>query len=235
VAVLAGASGLVGSRLLRLLLACDAYSQVLALVRRPLGIASPRLQEREAHLEKLNATLDDLAPSRRFQTELDVFCCLGSTIRTAGSREAFARVDRDYVIALGVWAAQAQARRLLVVSAMGANVASRVFYNRIKGEMEAGLRALPLRSLVLFRPGLLDGVRTERRVAEQIALTLLRPVSPLLPKRLRPVSSQCVATSLLEAALAVCPPAVVDSAAIQDTKLGARFGADADAGSAQRD
>lgn len=215
VAVVAGASGLVGTCLIRLLLACEVYTRVIALVRRPLGVRARKLAERPARFEDLGLVLADVAAASAAGTDADVFCCLGSTLRSAGSRQAFARVDRDFVYALGSWAARCGARRLLVVSALGASASSRVFYSRVKGEMEAGLRSLPLRSLVIFRPALLDGERTERRSGEQMALCMLRPLSPLLPRTLRPLGADRVAASMLAAALSENPPPVLESSAMQ--------------------
>lgn len=216
-AVVAGASGLVGSQLLRLLLRGEEYSRVVALVRRPLGLVDPRLHERAARFDALENELIELtaaSDAHRLSGEsvpIDVFCCLGTTLKTAGSRPAFARVDRDYVLALGRWAVRANARRMVVVSATGADSGSRLFYNRIKGEMEAGLRALALRSLVLLRPGLLDGARGQFRPAEALALAVLRPLGPLLPQRLRPVRVEDVAACMLSAAMVRLPPQVIES------------------------
>lgn len=209
VAVLAGASGLVGALLLPRLLAAPEYARVIALTRRPLGVSAAHLVERPARFDALDAVLADAAP---VGTMLDVFCTLGTTIAAAGSQAAFAAVDRDAVVALGRWAAAQRARRMLVVTAVGADPASRVFYNRIKGETEAALRALPLNALTVLRPSLLDGARRQFRPGESFALALSRPLRRWLPAGMRPVRAADVAATLLAAARSDLPPTVIASA-----------------------
>jgi len=211
IAVVAGATGLVGSELVRRLLAQRAYRRIVALSRRPLD-PNPRLEVVEAAYDQLHRVLD---PATRRSEPIDVFCCLGTTIRSAGSHEAFRRVDRDYVVALGRWARDADARRFVVVSAAGADASSRVFYNRVKGEMERELAALGLPSLVIARPSLLAGERDEFRPAERVALALTRPMRALLPATVRPIAAADVAQAMIDAALAFDPPRTLDSAAMQ--------------------
>ena len=146
---------------------------------------------------------------------IDVFCCLGTTIGRAGSKEAFRRVDHDYVLALGQWARGAGAHRMIVISAAGADAASRVFYSRVKGETERDLAALRLRSLVIVRPSLLSGQRDEFRLGERLALIATRPFRGLIPAGVRPIDAADVAQAMLDAALADAPPAVIDSATMQ--------------------
>jgi len=158
-AVVAGSTGLIGTRLLEALGAAPEYSLVVALTRRASSGGSGKLQWRSADFERLDKVLGDIRGSE--SVPLDAFCCLGTTIKVAGSQDAFRRVDFDYVVRFGRWAFGANARRLVVVSALGADPASRVFYNRIKGEAEQTLGALGLASLVVLRPSLLDGERKE--------------------------------------------------------------------------
>jgi uncharacterized protein YbjT (DUF2867 family) len=210
VAVLAGATGLVGSCLLQQLLAAPELAHVYALSRRPLPPA-PRLTTCVADFAQLDQGLAAV-PAR---AQIDVYCALGTTIRQAGSEQAFRAVDHDCVVALGRWALAHHARRMLLVSALGADANSGVFYNRVKGETEQALRALGLATLVIARPSLLDGPRTERRVGEQAALLLMRPLGRLLPAAVRPVAAADVAAALLLAARSEAPPAVLTSAAMQ--------------------
>jgi uncharacterized protein YbjT (DUF2867 family) len=211
-AVIAGASGLVGQALLERLLAVRRYRRVVALVRRPLAIAHDRLVEAAADYDDLSAALGSIVDR---DSTIDVFCCLGSTLRTAGSRAAFRRVDHDFVVALGRWALSVGARRLIVVSALGADPRSRVFYNRVKGETERDLRALGLPSLVLARPSLLVGDRTEFRLGERLAQLASRPLRALLPAAVRPIAAVDVAQAMLDAALQQQPPTIIESAAMQ--------------------
>ncbi len=208
-AIVAGGTGLVGTQLLRLLDAAAEYSRVIALTRRPPTFAAARIETRAAEFERLSALLADVAGG-----QLDVFCCLGTTIRAAGSETAFRRVDHDHVLLLAKWAKAADARRVLVVSALGADASSRVFYNRVKGETESGLRALGLRSLVIARPSLLDGDRADGRPGEKIALSAARALRFLIPRSLQPVRDVDVAASLLLAARAPHPPPGIASSAM---------------------
>ena len=129
-ALLVGATGLIGSFLLQRLLASERYASVTVWARRDIGRAHPKLTVEITDFERLE--------ERRADAE-DVFCCLGTTIKQAGSQAAFRRVDHDYSVALAHAAARSGAQRLLVISALGANPDSTVFYNRVKGEMEANV------------------------------------------------------------------------------------------------
>jgi len=210
IAVVAGASGLVGRELLRRLLREPTYARVVALTRRPLGL-DHRLVEVPA---RYNALDEVLSPAVSDGASLDAYCCLGTTLRTAGSESAFREVDFDFVVAFGRWATRHPARRLVVISALGADAKSRVFYNRVKGEMEDALRAMAPTTLVLVRPSLLDGERTEQRRGESLALTLTRPLRGLLPASIRPVQVNDVAQAMIDAALSTAEPAVLRSAAL---------------------
>ena len=190
--VLAGATGLVGGHLLQQLLDDADIADVVALTRRPLPIPHPKLVPAVvdfAHLADLALPHVD-----------DCFLCLGTTIRAAGSPDAFRQVDFALPLAIAQMALAAGATRCFVVSAMGADARSRVFYNRVKGELEDALNALPLRTVVAFRPALLDGDRTEYRAGEHAALAVLRPLGSLLPARWRPVAASTVARAMMGAA-----------------------------------
>lgn len=210
-AVVAGPTGLVGSRLLAILLREPRYGRVVALSRRPLE-PEPKLEVVDADYDRLDHVLGKVTSADR---PVDVFCCLGTTIGRAGSKEAFRRVDHDYVLALGQWARGASVHRVILISAAGADAASRVFYNRVKGETERDLAALRLRSLVVVRPSLLSGQRDEFRLGERVALIATRPFHGLIPAGVRPIDAADVARTMLDAALAGAPPAVIDSAAMQ--------------------
>lgn len=209
-AVVAGATGLVGSALLARLLAAGDYASIVALSRRDLAITDPRLRVVPARFDDLESVLDGVRGPA-----LDVYCCLGTTIAKAGSQAAFREVDHDAVVALARWSRAADARRYLLVSAIGADAGSRVFYNRVKGEAEAAVRREGPASVVILRPGLLDGARAEFRLGESIALAVSRPLRAILPAALRPVAADDVAAAMLEAARAANPPAVIESAAMQ--------------------
>ena len=173
VALLAGASGLVGGYVLDALLDAGDYGRVFAVTRRPLGREHPRLANRVVLFEKLDSQLTGLSCHT-------AFCCLGTTIRAAGSQEAFRRVDLDYVLAFARVAKAAQAQRFLVVSAVGADRSSQNFYLRTKGEMEQGLLDMRFASLDILQPGLLLGWRREMRPLELAARVLMPILNPLL-------------------------------------------------------
>lgn len=137
-----------------------------------------------------------------------VFCCLGTTRAKAGSERAFRRVDYEYPLALAEIAASMNAEAFLVVSSLGADPNSKLFYSRVKGELERDLEKLSLRALRIFRPSLLLGARAERRAGERLAIALARPLSALLHgplEKYRPIAADGVARAMLEVALN--PPA----------------------------
>ncbi len=196
-ALVAGATGLVGRRLVQLLLDDADTTSVIALTRRPLAIPHPKLVEAVIDFENLR---DFVLPPVD-----DYYCCLGTTIGQAGSEQAFRDVDLVYPVTLAHMALAAGATRCVVVSAMGADPRSRVFYDRVKGELEAELARLPFVTNVAVRPSLLVGERAEFRAGERVALALLRPLSPLLPARYRPVSADVVARAMLVCAKSAQP------------------------------
>jgi len=195
-ALLLGATGLVGGHCLDLLLADPARARVVTLGRRPTGRAHEKLDERVGDMERLAEHADAFAVD-------DVFCCVGTTIRAAGSRAAFRRVDHDIAVAAAAIAAERGARHFLLVSAMGADPGSRIFYNRVKGETEADVAAHSLAGVALLRPSLLLGKRGEARAAEALAQHVFPLVSPLLRgplRRYRAVEARTVAAAMLRLA-----------------------------------
>jgi len=191
-AAVLGATGLVGERLIRLLVLDARWGRVTTIGRRPAPVFGPRLTQITADILSDGEWLDALAVD-------DLFCCLGTTIKAAGSQEAFRAVDLDAVVRAATAARQRGASQLLVVSSVGADPASQVFYSRVKGEMEAAVIALGFPACQIFRPSLLLGPRAERRFGERIAARLLRPVRPLLGKY-RPVHRDAVAAAMVRIA-----------------------------------
>lgn len=197
-ALVLGATGLIGGHLLRLLAAQPEYGRVVALVRRPTGLRHPKLAERIVDYERLAEARDALAVD-------DLFCCLGTTIKKAGSQAAFRRVDYDYPMAAARLAKEAGVKRFLLVSSMGADPRAAVFYSRVKGELERDLAALDLPALLIFRPSLLLGERQEVRMGESIAAAIMRALDPLLKvgplARVRAIEGRTVARAMVRAAL----------------------------------
>lgn len=195
-ALLAGATGLIGAHLLPRLLASARYDKVLVVGRRALPQTHPKLVQIVTELDKLED----------FRLQLiadDVFCCLGTTMRQAGSQEAFYKVDFMYVVRLAALAASNFAAQFLVVSALGADARSRVYYSQVKGEMEAAVRETSFRAIHIFRPSLLLGERAAPRLGERVAGALLALARPLLVGPLRAyraVPAATVAATMLRAA-----------------------------------
>jgi len=198
VALLAGVTGLVGNYLLDGLLEADDFTRIFALTRRPLAREHWRLANRTVKFDELATQLAGLSCHT-------AFCCLGSTIRAAGSQEAFRRVDFDYVVNFAAVAKAAQAQRFIVVSAAGASPTSRNFYLRTKGEMEQALSGLKFAGLDILEPALLLGWRREMRPLELAASLLMPAVNPLLRGSrtiYRGIPAQTVALAMLGAARA---------------------------------
>ncbi|HVN30647.1 MAG TPA: NAD(P)H-binding protein [Thermoanaerobaculaceae bacterium] len=202
-AVLLGATGLVGRSCLDLLLGDPAYDRVLVIARKAATRENPKLRWFATDLAELHQC------GRLLDVD-DVFCCLGTTIRAAGSREAFRRVDFGYVVGAAQAAAENGARQLLLISAVGADPGSRVFYSRVKGEVEGAVGKLPFRGTQIFRPSLLLGKREQFRLGERIAALALPLVSFLLvgpARKYRPIKASAVAAAMLKVA-ATEPPGV---------------------------
>lgn len=195
-ALLAGATGLIGAALLPLLLADARYAKVVVVGRRPVALAHPKLVQ-------VVTELGDLESHRLQLIADDVYCCLGTTRQQAGSKEAFYQVDFLYVVQLAALAASNFAGQFLVVSSIGADAGSRVYYSRVKGEMEAAVGARPFRALHVFRPSLLLGQRAHPRLGERIGAAALALAGPLLRggwAKYRPVAAAAVAAAMLRAA-----------------------------------
>jgi uncharacterized protein YbjT (DUF2867 family) len=201
-ALLAGATGLVGRALLDVLLASEHYRDVHVLVRRtPPDIGtSAKLKIHPVDFARLPA---------EFPAADDVFIALGTTIKAAGSEAAFRQVDFDFVMNVARAARTAGARRLAVVSALGADAKSRIFYSRVKGEMQAAIAQLGYESVVIAQPSWLLGDRAALgqppRTAEIWAARLLGPLGWIMPKGLRPIPARAVASALVAAMLDAKP------------------------------
>jgi uncharacterized protein YbjT (DUF2867 family) len=186
--LLAGATGLTGEHVLDRLLNEPTVNRVLAPTRRALA--------EHARLENPTGELAGLLPGLEGPVDT-AFCCLGTTLKQAGSQEAFRAVDHDLVIAFAQRAKALGARHLLVISALGADPGSSVFYNRVKGELELALREQHWPQLTLARPSLLIGNRAEPRLAEQVA----GPLSRLIPGKYHGIEACQLARALWRLAL----------------------------------
>ena len=195
-ALIAGATGSIGSVLLKLLNDSDQYSEIHCIGRREQAISGVKIK---AHI----VSYDELDQLDLHQSIDDIFCTLGTTIKTAGSVENFKKVDRDYVHQVGKLAQRLNAKTCSVVSAIGANAASSNYYNQTKGEAEELLRSLGLNSLRIFRPSMLHGGRDEFRLKEAVGNVVLTMMIPLLQgpwKKYRAIRVEQVAKAMYESA-----------------------------------
>lgn len=192
-ALILGASGLTGQHLLDLLLNDPLYAQITIYVRKPLHISHPKLVQQIVDFDKLDTAVE----------ATDVFCCLGTTIKKAGSQDAFKQVDLIYPQKIASLQLAAGSQKFLVISAVGADASSSIFYSKTKGQLEKALTALGYSSLYIFRPSLITGDRAERRVGEKIAISLAKIISPLLVgpfKKYQSVSASSIAKAMQNAA-----------------------------------
>jgi uncharacterized protein YbjT (DUF2867 family) len=196
-AILLGATGLVGGHCLELLLEDDAYGRVIAPGRRKTGREHAKLEEHVIDFERLEEY------SHLFRGD-DLFCCLGTTIKKAGSQDDFRRIDFTYVKEAARMASENGAGQFLLVSALGAAARSRVFYNRTKGETEEAVSKFPFRGVQIFRPSLLLGERAEFRPGELVAESVMKLFSFLLVgpfRKYRAIHARDVARAMLKVAL----------------------------------
>ena len=197
VAVIAGSTGLVGAELLTMLLESEKYDKVYSLVRKPTGKQNPKLTELLVDFDELKNSLSSITVVN------DVYCCLGTTMKVARSKEAFRKVEFLYPLFLAEWAVEKKANQFLMISAMGANPNSSIYYNRIKGEIENEISALSLSSITFFRPSLLLGYRKEKRIGEKMAVTIFKVLSFLfvgLLKNYKGIEASQVAKAMIERA-----------------------------------
>ncbi len=195
-AVLIGATGLVGGHCLRALLDSAAYDRVVAVSRRPVTLRHDKLVVLETPFEQLGDALAGLRAD-------DAFCCLGTTIRQAGTKAEFHKVDYGYAYEFAHRMHENGATHLLLVSALGADARSPVFYNRVKGLLEKDIAALGYARFSIFRPSFLVGARSESRPGEALGIRLSGLIAPFLRGPLRsvhPVAGADVAAAMVAAA-----------------------------------
>ena len=196
-ALIVGGTGLVGAHCLRLLLQQGTYGRVVALLRRPVAVESPKLVQKIVDFDNL-----DGAP---FTGAADVFCALGTTIRKAGSQAKFREVDFEYPQRLATLMRRQGATHFSLVSALGADRRSPFFYSRVKGELEQAVRAMDWPSLCIVRPSVIAGDRAESRPFERLAEHALR----FAPRTWRPVDASAIAATMVNTALRSPPGTTV--------------------------
>lgn len=188
VALLAGSTGLIGNQLVELLLKDPYYSKVIAISRRPLSIVHDKL-------ENIVIKIDQLAKQTQLIAD-DVFCCLGTTIKQAGSKEAFRKVDFDFPVQLAELLKAKGAKQYLLISALGSNKNSSIFYNKVKGEVEEAISSIGYDCLHIFKPSLLTGPRKEKRAGEDVAKVIYKYLGFLIPTKYKSIESIKVARAM---------------------------------------
>ncbi|TXI70131.1 MAG: NAD-dependent epimerase/dehydratase family protein [Cyclobacteriaceae bacterium] len=189
IALIAGSTGLIGNQLLSLLLNDDSYSVVKAISRKPLDITHPKL-------ENIVLDFDQMAQHSGQLKADDVFCCLGTTIKKVKTKEKFRQVDFDYPLALARISKANGARQYLLVSALGADKKSSIFYNQVKGEVEEAIGEVAFTSFQIFRPSLLMGDRQENRSGEEAGKVFFKYFGFLVPKKYKGIDSIKVARAM---------------------------------------
>lgn len=195
-AILLGASGLVGYNLLEKLLANDNYSEVLSISRKNIALKHVKLQQLIIDFDNLSNYAGQISGD-------EVFCCLGSTIKKTPDLSIYRKIDYQYPLDIARIAFANGAKHYHLVSAMGADVDSRLFYSRTKGEVERDLQQIPFQSIHIYRPSLLDGERKEERRTENSMIRLMRVINPVLIgplKKYRSIKIEQVATAMLNKA-----------------------------------
>lgn len=192
--LIAGASGLVGGELLQLALNDDRIDVIHLLVRRELKIENPKLHQRIIdfnELEKWNSSI-------QFDS---VLCALGTTIKNAGSKEKFQLVDMEFVVNLAKWSEYNGVNKFIVISSMGADHRSSIFYSKVKGQMQKAISVLSIPVISILQPSLLIGKRSEFRLGEKIGILTMRALNTLLIgplKKYRGIQAKIVAKSMLQ-------------------------------------
>ena len=195
-ALIVGSTGLIGSYCLQTLLNDPAYPEVTAIIRKPILTTHRKLKTVITDFTDLEKDLSNIQVD-------DVFCCLGTTIKKAGSQDAFKQIDFSLVVSIAEIMRRKGAEQFLVISSMGADPNSTVFYSRIKGEMEKSLQQLDYPFLRIIRPSLLLGDREEFRLGDRIGLLLTPILKPLMIgslKKYRPVEAESVAKFMVKVA-----------------------------------
>lgn len=200
-ALIAGSTGLVGKELLQNLLNGEEYEKVIAIVRRPLENDHPKLEEKLVNFDKLEDDKEIFAVD-------DVFCCLGTTIKKAKTKEAMWKIDVDYPVAIAKLASSQGAKKFLLVSSMNADADSPVFYSKMKGKLEEAVKQVPFEATAIFRPSLLLGNREEFRFGEKAAAAIFTKMPFLFAgplKKYKAIEGKTVAGAMYSAAQANKP------------------------------
>lgn len=191
-AVVIGATGLTGSHLVQQLLADDAFNAVRILVRKPVALQHP----------KLRVELVDFNNYEEYKTKLGkgdcIFCCIGTTnSQVKGDEIAYRKIDFDIPVNAARFGKEAGFQQFAIITAATANSKSRIFYNRLKGEVEEVIATFQYQSFHIFRPSFIMGERTEQRLGEKIFRIIFQTIAKLLPAAWRPIDAATIATAMI--------------------------------------
>ncbi|MEJ5961224.1 NAD(P)H-binding protein [Pedobacter immunditicola] len=192
-AILLGASGLIGNSLLQQLLLSSHYDEVLVVLRKTLNIQHPKLHQLQVDFDQLSQY------SHEIQGDV-VFCCLGTTKKKTPDKAQYKKIDHQYPID-AAWIAHTNgATQYHLVSALGANSNSSIFYSKLKGDVEKDLKTIPFKAIHIYRPSLLDGFRIENRTGERWMIGIMRIINPILIgplRKYRSIKIETVARAML--------------------------------------
>lgn len=200
-AIILGASGLVGNHLLTLLLSSESYKEIIALVRKPLEIESGKLTQVITEADTIINVKEQLLGDV-------VFCCIGSTKKKTPDLEEYYKIDHDYPLKVAAIALENGAKQYHLVSAMGADTESRIFYSKMKGELERDLLGLPYDGVHIYRPSLITGDRSEKRSLEDLSSTVMDFINPVLVgglKKYQSISAETIAKAMYEKSIQNVP------------------------------
>lgn len=191
--IVAGASGLIGSELIQLLLVDKNIANVIALIRKPLPLTNPKLSQVIVDFDKLNLQQSIIKGSA-------VYCCLGTTKSKTPDKNEYRKVDYNYPLELAEIASGNNVEQFHLISALGADASSHIFYNKLKGELEEHIKTLQFKSVHIYQPSLLVGARTENRPLEKVAVSIMKVLNPLLTgalKKYRSIAASTVAKAMI--------------------------------------
>ena len=192
-AIVAGATGLIGRELVQKLIASDEYRVIYLISRRESGLRHPKIKE-------VLTGFDLISPLNIAETIDDAFCTLGTTMKQAGSREQFKKVDYQYVLAFADFTKRLGVSKFLVISSMGADPKSGVFYNMVKGMTEEALKEMGFKNLVILRPSMLLGKRSESRFSEKIFGFIMKALNFLISDNYKAIPGEKVAAFMVKMA-----------------------------------
>lgn len=193
-AIVIGATGLIGNQLVRKLLSDDRFETVTVFVRRQNGLSHPKLKEQIVDFDKISEWADQIKGD-------SLFSAMGTTLKKAGSKETQYKIDYTYQLEVAKAAVKNGVSKYVLISSAGANSKSKIFYSRMKGELDEAVQKLGFRKIIILRPSILDGDRKEKRTAEQVSLKISRWVTQFIFRKYRPIKNETVANAMIETAL----------------------------------